>query len=355
MHQSNQNGPSARRSRAPGGHWSRRSLVLVLAGSILSAAAIAAVVTHSNLTHDRSLSAQAPAGSCLTSRLVYKAGARTWPNCTDTGVPVGTVLRKMDSPRPTGNGGRFYTEISRSGTVIKDIDLTGSIDVWANNVTIENSVIRSNSWWGINLRPGYHGLRVIHCTIIGLPGRGPDAGYEDYGVSSSSDGYIAVGWDNISGFAAGISLGEGYIHDNYVHNEQAFIPAASPGFWSHDNAFISDGGARLTIKHNTMLDQVPVNRGASSSIGLYYDSAPVRYTLVEDNFMAGGAYCLYPGGGPSSSHVVIEDNVFSTLYHRSCGYYGPVASSYWHYGSGNKWFGNVWADGPRAGRAVRPR
>jgi hypothetical protein len=353
MRQGKPNGPLGPRSGARGGHWSRRSLMLVvttvLVGSMLSATAIAAVVTH-----NRSLSAQAAAGSCLSTRAVYKVGSRTWPNCTDTGVPVGTALRKMDSPRPTGNGSRIYTEISRSGTVIKDIDLTGSIDVWANNVTIENSVIRSNSWWGINLRPGYHGLRVIHCTIIGLPGRGPDAGYEDYGVSSSSGGYIAVGWDNISGFAAGISLGEGYIHDNYVHNEQAFIPAASPGLWSHDNAFISDGGTHLTIQHNTMLDQVPVTKGASSSIGLYYDASPVRDVLVEDNFMAGGAYCLYPGGGPSSRNVVIEDNVFSTLYHRSCGFYGTVASAYWHYGSGNKWSGNVWADGPRAGKAVRP-
>ena len=79
----------------------------------------------------------------------------------------------MNSPGPTGDGNKISTEITQSGTVINGVDLTGSIDVWANNVTIENSVIRSSNWWGINQRSGYHGLRVLHCTIVGLPGQGP--------------------------------------------------------------------------------------------------------------------------------------------------------------------------------------
>lgn len=290
--------------------------------------------------------------SCTSSHAVFAVGARTWPDCTDTGMPAGTASRPMNSPGPTGDGNKISTEITQSGTVINGVDLTGSIDVWANNVTIENSVIRSSNWWGINQRSGYHGLRVLHCTIVGLPGQGPDNGYEDYAVSSAG-GYIEVGWSNISGFGDAISLGTGYIHDNFVHDLAAFIPAGSSTY-EHDDAFISDGGSGLTIEHNTFLDQVPITEGASSSVGLYDDSSPVASATVEDNFLAGGSFALYPGGGPSSQNIVITGNVFSTMYWPGSGYYGPVASSYWHYGSGNSWADNTWADGPKAGHEVLP-
>jgi len=45
----------------------------------------------------------------------------------------------MNSPDPTGDGAGTVTEITQNGTIINGVNLTGSIDVWANNVTIENS------------------------------------------------------------------------------------------------------------------------------------------------------------------------------------------------------------------------
>ena len=62
----------------------------------------------------------------------FSLGTRTWPDCSDTGVPTGTKLTKMTSPRPTGDGNTTVTEIRKSGTVIKGVVLTGSIDVWAD-------------------------------------------------------------------------------------------------------------------------------------------------------------------------------------------------------------------------------
>lgn len=291
-------------------------------------------------------------GSCATSSAVFAAGSRSWPNCTNTGVPAGLNLRNLNSPDPTGNGNSTATTITKSGTVISGVNLTGSIDVYANNVTIENSRINARNWWGINLRTGYSGLRVLHCTIIGLPGKGPDNGAEDYGVSSAG-GQVEIGWSDISEFGDAISLGTGDIHDNYVHNLQSFIPAGASTY-NHDDALISDGGSGLTIDHNTMLDQFSPQKGASASIGLFNDGSPVTNVTVHDNFIAGGAYALYPGGGSSSKNIVITDNVFSTIYWSGGGYYGPDASSYWHTGSGNTWSGNVWADGPKAGREVQP-
>ena len=291
-------------------------------------------------------------GTCSSTSTNFVVGSKTWPNCTNTGVPAGTALKKLISPSPTSVGANTYIEIKQSGTIIKNVELTGSIDVYANNVTIEDSVIKASNWWAINLRTGYHGLRVLHCTLVGLPGQGPDNGYENYGVSSAGSN-VEVGWSDISGFGDALSLGSGYIHDNYVHDLQSFMPAGY-SYYNHDDDIISNGGSNLTIRHNTLLNQLSPQKGASSALALYDDFGKITKVSVIDNFLAGGSYTLYPAG-ISSSNIVITGNVFSSLYWPTAGYYGPVDSSYWDIaGAGNKWFENSWADGPRVGRSVEP-
>jgi hypothetical protein len=254
----------------------------------------------------------------------------------------------MISPHPTGAGNDTVTEIRQAGTVINGVQLTGSIDVWANNVTIENSVIRARSWWGINLRPGYHGLKVLHCTIIGLVGQGPNNGGEDYGVSSGGTG-TEVGWSNISEFGDAISMGSGYVHDNYVHDLQAFVPIGATTY-DHADDVISNGGSGLIIQHNTLLNPLSTKKGASASVGLF-GSLPITNTTVTDNFIAGGSYALYAGGA-KGKRITISNNVFSTMFWPMSGYYGP--SAYWNSSSGNEWRNNRWADGPKANRQVTP-
>jgi len=292
----------------------------------------------------------ASSGICTSSPATFAVGSRTWPNCADTGVPAGTALRQLISPAPTGDGDDTVTEIHQSGTVIKDVELTGSLDVYANNVTIEDSVIKSRNWWGINLRQGYTNLRILHCTIVGLPGQGPDNGYENYGVSSSGNA-VEVGWSNISGFGDAISMGTGNVHDNYVHDLQSFIAANSTEY-NHDDDVISNGGSGLTVTHNTLLDQLTPNQGASSAIGLYDDFGEITNVSITDNFLAGGAYTLYPASSPSA-HIVITGNVFSSLYWSASGFYGPVDTGDWDTsGVGNEWSGNTLAKGTQAGKPV---
>ena len=127
-----------------------------------------------------------------------------------------------------------------------------------------------------------------------------------------------------------------------------FIPQGAKTY-NHDNAIISDGGDGLKITHNTLLDQVAASKGASSSIGLYEDSGAVTNVTISNNFIAGGAYALYPGG-TKSKKVVVKSNAFSTMFWRNSGIYGPVAKPYWHTGFGNVWSGNTWADGQKPGR-----
>jgi hypothetical protein len=235
------------------------------------------------------------------------------------------------------------TSIKDDGAVISGWDLHGSLDVYANNVTVTDCRITSSNWWGVNLRPGFTGLHVTHCAITGVPGAGPDHGGEDYAVSNMSDGSIEIGWSNISQFGNALSMGHGNIHDNYVHDLSAFINQS--GGWQHVDALISNGGdtGGLVIRHNTLLNQTHAEQGASAALGLFADTGSVSNTTVDGNWLAGGAYALYAGGN-GSTNIKVTNNVFSTQFWPGCGIYGPVA--YWNPGgAGNVWSGNVTSDG----------
>ena len=294
----------------------------------------------------------APAAPCPSAKATYASCG--FPTASTTGwASAGTTsLRNVTSPGPSGQGSAYSTEIRTSGAVISGINLTGSLDVYANNVTIKNCKITTRNWFGINQRNGYHGLKIFNCTIIGVPGKGLDHGGEDYGISDDG-GYMEVAHNNIYGFGEGITSGEGYFHDNYVHSLQSYIPIGSHSY-QHTNALIDSGGSGIRIVHNTFLNWMAPRAGGSSSLMLAYDSAPVTHATVQDNWLAGGAYCLYPGGVTGSNHIVIKGNLFSNEFFPGCGFYGLNASTHWHYGNGDVWSGNVWANGRHAGRAVTP-
>ncbi len=263
--------------------------------------------------------------------------------CTSPG-PCGFPDASTTGPRialtPHTIGG---LSIHTDGTVISGWDITGSLDIYANNVTVIDSRITSTNWWGINLRSGYQGLRVLHDTITALPGKGPDNGGEDYAVSNMGVSRVEVGWSDISVFGNALSMGQGELHDNYVHDIAPFVN--TDGQWAHTDAVISDGGGQgqLVIRHNTLLNPVGIDRGASAAIGLYPDTASVSNTTVDHNWLAGGAYSLY-GGGVGASGIVVTDNVFSPQYHPAAGAYGQAA--HWNAGgAGNVWSGNRTTDG----------
>ncbi|MER6179669.1 hypothetical protein [Streptomyces sp. NPDC001652] len=264
-------------------------------------------------------------------------GACGFPDADTTGPRIAL------KPKKTG-----YWAIRTDGLVIRGQDITGSLDIYANNVTVIDSRITSDSWWGINLRPGFSGLKVLHTEITAVPGKGPDNGGVDYAVSNMGGSSIEVGWCDVSVFGDALSMGQGNLHDNYVHDIEPFVNLG--GEWQHTNAVISGGGntGHLTIRHNTLLNATSLKQGASGSIGLFADTGVVRNVTVDDNWIAGGAYALY-GGSTGATGIKVTDNIFSTEYHPASGGYGVVA--HWnHSGAGNVWRNNRLSDG----RLVKP-
>lgn len=264
-------------------------------------------------------------------------GACGFPDARTTGprIPL--------TPHSTG-----ALTVRTDGLVIRGWDITGSLDIYANDVTVIDTKVTSDNWWGINLRPGYRGLRVLHSTITAVPGKGPDNGGVDYAVSNMGGSSIEVGWCDVSVFGDALAMGQGNLHDNYVHDIAPFINR--DGEWQHTNAVISGGGntGQLIIRHNTLLNPTGIKQGASGSIGLFADTGVVRNVVVDHNWLAGGAYALY-GGDKGATGIKVTGNIFSTQYHPASGGYGAVA----HWNAGGA--GNVWRDNRMSdGRPVRP-
>ncbi|MFI1073646.1 hypothetical protein [Streptomyces puniciscabiei] len=264
-------------------------------------------------------------------------GACGFPDARTTGprVPL--------KPHRTG-----YLAVRTNGLVIRGWDITGSLDIYANDVTVIDTRITSDNWWGINLRPGYHGLRVLHSTVTAVPGKGPDNGGVDYAVSNMGGSSVEVGWCDVSVFGDALSMGQGDLHDNYVHDIVPFVNQG--GEWQHTNAVISGGGntGQLIVRHNTLLNPTGLKQGASGSIGLFADTGVVRNVTVDHNWIAGGAYALY-GGDKGATGIKVTDNIFSTQYHPASGGYGTVA--HWNAGgTGNVWRNNRMSDG----RPIQP-
>ena len=246
-----------------------------------------------------------------------------FPGAGDTGVPSGTTLKESKS-----------ITVTKDGTVIDGMEVTGEINVDADNVTIRNTrLAASPGEWGIIQRQGHTGLTVEDSEIFGN------------GKSRTQFGIINQGRDltvrrvDIHTISNGILTEQGLIEDSYLHD---------PKYYSGDHTDMimctsgPPSGATLVIRNNTVINTLE----QTGAIALFQDFGVVRNVTVEGNFLAGGGYSLYGGAGAkgTSSNIKVIGNVFSRDVWAKGGYNGPVA--YWDKnGSGNEWKNNVWEDG----------
>lgn len=244
-----------------------------------------------------------------------------FPDATNTGVPHDVRLRVT-----TGS-----LEIDEDGAVVENLEVRGSIDISADDVTLRNVKITvADDGWAIGLRTA-HGTTIENCEIAPA---GPRlvVGIKD--VYGDSEGTTIRGCD-IARTATGIQLHEGLVEDNYIH-----AMAEAPG--DHVNGFTSNGGVGpLVIHHNTILNE----RQQTDAIGLFQDFEVQRNRTITDNLLGGGGYTVYGGAGEKgqTSGIVVRDNRFARAYFPAGGQYGPVA--YFDAGDpGNIWTGNRWDD-----------
>ncbi|XVU29479.1 hypothetical protein ACQPZJ_21115 [Actinoplanes sp. CA-054009] len=247
----------------------------------------------------------------------------SFPNASNTGVRPGVKLKA-----------RGDITVTKNGTVLNALDVTGVITVQADNVVISNTRVTNSGKadWGIVQTAGASNLVVMDSEIRGNGSTSMHQGIYNIG------GHITVKRTEISRIADGIATNRGLIEDNYLHSPQVYDGDHVDMIQSTEGP---PAGASLTIRHNTIIN----DELQTSAIALFQDFGVARNALIVDNYLAGGAYTVYGGEGDhgQSSNIRIENNTFGKDVFPKVGQWGPIA----HFdagGPGNTFTGNVFAD-----------
>jgi hypothetical protein len=203
-------------------------------------------------------------------------------NASNTGVPAGVTLTPASGT----------VTLSTPGAVWEGRDLTGSLEITADNVTVRNCRIRLNSGYFAIQNSGKN-LLVENCEIFS-----PSGAYT--GIAGSN---MTVRSCDIHNFENGIGAGsnviveESYIHDLYY----------GPG--AHvDGIEWQSSGSNSVIRRNRIVlgdDTGCVNITP-------YNGGSANDNTVQDNLFSGGTYSLYirGDGGGSVNGVTVTGNVW---------------------------------------------
>ncbi len=200
-----------------------------------------------------------------------------WPDETNTGVPDGVILTSSGS-----------ITITKDGTVIDALDVRGTINVQANNVTIMNTKVTSSDYAVIRIAKDVTGTVVKNSEINGLNSGGQ--GIMGHGTFIGND---------ISGVGDGINVtGDNVlIEGNYIHDL-----GGTAG--SHYDGIQIDGGVSdIRVEGNSVINHH--DQTAAVMIDDYF--GPTSNVVVNNNLLTGGGYTIYvtglDGNGTEDVHV----------------------------------------------------
>jgi hypothetical protein len=200
--------------------------------------------------------------------------------------------------------------ITTPGAVISGRDVTGHIEVDANNVTIKDSRITTNQFYGVFTASGFDGTVITDVTIIGSS----SGGRCDAGIAG---GVFHATRVNVSNCSDGFHLtGSGSVVDSYFHH---------PYFTgsSHNDGIQVFDGSGLVIRHNTIDMGGP---HGNSCIFVQPTNGPINGVTIDSNLVDGGGFTFYI---EQSTGVVLSNNRIGTDYNfawytRAHNTHGPV-------------------------------
>ena len=318
----------------------RRSRAVLTAAAVAVVVAVVAVLAV-RLIDDEPTAASpqdpaasdAPASAATGSSAPGDAAPDAYPDADTTGVPPGTELTPYTGPCT-------LTET----VVLSAVDATGvcpAIVVQAPDVRIESSRVPRVENTATQVDPSYS-VEVVDSEVV--------AGKWIGGAVWGSN--LTVRRSDVTGGQHSVHCGTScVVEDSWLHDQ--FNP---PGEAAHNNAFISNGGTDMVVRHNTLhctAELNPTGGGCTADLSLFGDFEPIGDVRVEDNLFKANAssasYCAYGGNAPGKPYpdatgVVFAGNVFERGANQMCGVYGPI-TSFDPAASGNEWRDNTWDDG----------
>ena len=200
------------------------------------------------------------------------------PAYGNVGVPAGTNLT------PSGS-----ITVSTAGTVINGLNITGTVTVKANNVTIQNSKITCNCGTG-NVAvsaSGVSGLTIKNSEI---------SGGNVFDGRATLSGVYMHNCDNCDLY--GTSISDSYLIDDQTNSG------------SHYEPYYGSGDV-IDIEHSVLLNPHSQTAAVFMNGG---GSACSNHLTVNNNLLGGGGYTIYPCANSSSagsSVIKITNNRFA--------------------------------------------
>ena len=268
-----------------------------------------------------------------------------------THVSRRTIVMRTPTPQSSGWAASGITDlkpyrgplmITKSGTVLDGMDISGALVIAANNVTIRRSRISSTTdWYAIRQYPEFHGLKLSYVEVTAKPGAVPDMALSA-GTNAVLDHVYIHGMQRGVFVTSGMTITNSYL-DDFVNNSD-----------SHAQAILALGKANHVRIVNNVLG-CGTNM-CTAALSVFPEQGPNTDWLIDSNVLNGGSFAVYLGYSPESGEhpntkIRFTNNIFGTKYWATSGEYGPVAS--WSNVASNTWANNSWfTDDERDGYAV---
>ncbi|GAA1876455.1 hypothetical protein [Asanoa iriomotensis] len=219
-----------------------------------------------------------------------------WPDATNTGVPDGVTLTKVES-----------LDLVTDGEVVTGLDIDGCVDVKAKNVTIRQSRITCDrKTWAVRT---YDTTRNLVLEDVEIDGSGVNS------TAVCCDNYTLRRVE-VRNVIDGPRLGNNTaVVDSWIHD-------LARGDNSHNDALQTTGGVSIVVKHNRLdLYDKATSDPFNACIMVGSTTSPlVRDLVFEDNYCNGGNYSVGIRDDLKAQSVTFRRNVFGRDFR-----YGVVA------------------------------
>lgn len=250
-----------------------------------------------------------------------------WPSAETTGVSQ--CIQSLCGGSLTSASGMVVTQ---AGKTLQCLDVKGTIDVNADNVTIR--CVR------IDAQGAAYGLDAEQ-----WPNANPvNTVAEDVEITNASSAGLIFGsrftgrrmhiHDSVDGIKAA-GGGPTLIEDSYVHN----LMYLSANGGSHNDGVQCRNGSDHVWRHNKIVNQL-----TQTSAFLYQNTSTMNNITWDRNFLAGGAFSVYvtDKGGGAPTGITFTDNVWK----KGSAYYDALKRDC---GGSWTWRNNTYDDGSSIG------
>lgn len=276
------------------------------------------------------------AASSTTSRPRESSppGATSDPTVRDSGRKARAQVEMSDYPVPAeiAKAGLLDARrlvpsesltVRQDGAVIQDLDVQGSIVVQANDVTIRNVRVRSDSnSYGITVGKGRYGTLIENVDVqMGAGGGSANAAIGGVG-DHAGEGGTAHGDNVIVRSSRLTGNGDGIKAANYSLYEDNYIAMRrSAGSGKHIDGIQSSGKSSWTARRNWIDQAYSAGHNSAIFAQAFTGSSNVEITDIRilGNWVNGGVFTIQTGEGKNDevglvSDVLIEDNIFFRDY-----------------------------------------